>query len=286
MTCQHCQTKILDVDHRCRRCGRRVRDGRGSVESFPVQASATAPAYDFEREAVDSVDVGVDDRPPLFDPLFTKANPARVISFESLRSPSERQSIRARAAEISRPDPLPHTKVELKRPKAARRKVSESQQRLDFPGIEEVASPPQSHIPCDAPVAPATMRAEAAFIDGAIMLGPVILGLAIFLYEGGSFVINKSTVPFWLAVTFTIPVLYKLLWSWAGRDSVGMSAMGLRLVDFYGNPPTRELRYQRAMASFISFLAAGIGLVWALVDEDALTWHDHMSSTFPTISTP
>jgi uncharacterized RDD family membrane protein YckC len=259
-----------------------VREGRGSVEGFPVQAAATAPAYDFEPEAA----VHAEDRPPLFDTLFTKPNPARVISFESLRSPSERQSIRARAAEISRPEPLPHAKVELKRPKATRKKISESQQRLDFPGIEEVASPPQSHIPCDAPVAPATMRAEAAFIDGAIMLGPVILGLAIFLYEGGSLVIDKATAPFWSAVLFTIPVLYKLLWSWAGRDSVGMSAMGLRLVDFYGNPPTRELRYQRAMASFISFLAAGIGLVWALVDEDALTWHDHMSSTFPTVSTP
>jgi uncharacterized RDD family membrane protein YckC len=63
-----------------------------------------------------------------------------------------------------------------------------------------------------------------------------------------------------------------------------MCAMGLRLVDFYGNPPSRALRYQRALASFISFLAAGIGLIWALVDEDALTWHDHMSSTFPTMS--
>ena len=96
--------------------------------------------------------------------------------------------------------------------------------------------------------------------------------------------LNKSTAPFWLAVLFTVPILYKLLWSWAGRDSVGLSAMGLRLVDFDGNPPSRERRYQRSLASFISFLAAGIGLVWALVDEDTLTWHDHMSSTFPTIS--
>jgi uncharacterized RDD family membrane protein YckC len=257
-----------------------VRDGGAGAEYFPVQSSSAAPAYDFEPEAAPS---GAVDQQPLFNTLFSKPNPARVISFESLKSPSERRSIRARAAEISRPEPLPHSKVELRRSKA-RKKVSQTQQRLDFPGIEEVASPPQSHIPCDAPVAPPTMRAEAALIDGAIMAGPVILGLAIFLYEGGHFVMNKTTAPFWLAVLFTIPVLYKLLWSWAGRDSVGMSAVGLRLVDFYGNPPSRDLRYQRAMASFISLLAAGIGVVWALVDADALTWHDHMSSTFPTIA--
>jgi uncharacterized RDD family membrane protein YckC len=247
-----------------------------------VQAAATAPAYDFE--APTTLDSGVHQQ-ALFNVAFDKPQPARVISFESLRSPSERRSIRERAAKIARPEPLPHARVELRRSKT-RRGVSETQQRLDFPGIDDATSLPQSHIPCDAPVAPATMRAEAALIDGAIMAGPVILGLAIFLYEGGHLVMNKSTAPFWLAVLFTIPVLYKLLWSWAGRDSVGMSALGLRLVDFYGNPPSKELRYQRAMASFISFLAAGIGLVWALVDEDTLTWHDHMSTTFPTISTP
>jgi len=277
MICQHCQTRILDEDHRCRRCGRRVRDGRGGVESFPVQSSAAAPAYDFEPEASP---VSLADQ----QALFHNPNPGRVISFESLRSPSERQSIRARAAEIPRPEPLPQAKVELKRAKA-RKKVSDRQQRLDFQGVEEVVSPPQSHIICDAPVAPAIMRTEAALIDAAIMLSPMILGLAVYWYEGGSFVIDKSTAPFWLAVLFTVPMLYKLLWSWAGRDTIGLAAMGLRLVDFDGNPPSRERRYQRALASFISLLAAGIGLVWALVDEDALTWHDHMSSTFPTIST-
>jgi uncharacterized RDD family membrane protein YckC len=245
-------------------------------ESFPVQAAATARSYDFDPE--------VAPRAREQQALFSNPNPARVISFESLRSPSERRSIQARAAGILRPEPLPQAKVELKRPNA-RKKITDTQQRLDFMGVEEVASPPQSHIICDAPVAPAMMRTEAALIDGAIMLAPVILGLAIFLYEGGHLVLNKSTAPFWIAVLFTIPVLYKLLWSWAGRDSVGMSAMGLRLVDFDGNPPSRERRYQRSLASFISFLAAGIGLIWALVDEDALTWHDHMSSTFPTLST-
>jgi uncharacterized RDD family membrane protein YckC len=257
-----------------------VREGRGIADSFPVQGAATAPAYEFDTDAVAG---GEEEQQPLFNAVFQRPNPARVISFESLRSPSERRSIRARAAEIARPEPLPHAKVEVKQAKRSK-KASDTQQRLDFPGVEEVASPPQSHIPCDAPVAPATMRAEAALIDGAIMLTPVVSSLGIFLYEGGHIALNKSTAPFLLAVLFTIPVLYKLLWSWAGRDSIGMCAMGLRLVDFYGNPPSRALRYQRALASFISFLAAGIGLIWALVDEDALTWHDHMSSTFPTMS--
>ncbi len=95
---------------------------------------------------------------------------------------------------------------------------------------------------------------------------------------------NKSTAPSWVRFFLLCLFFISCFWSWAGRDSIGLSKMGLRLVDFDGNPPSRERRYHRSLASFISFLAAGIGLVWALVDEDALTWHDHMSSTFPTIS--
>ena len=29
-------------------------------------------------------------------------------------------------------------------------------------------------------------------------------------------------------------------------------------------------------------LPAGLGLLWALVDEESLTWQDHISHTFPT----
>jgi uncharacterized RDD family membrane protein YckC len=63
-----------------------------------------------------------------------------------------------------------------------------------------------------------------------------------------------------------------------------MRKAGLQLVDFDGNPPSQARRYLRLFGSILSFLAAGIGLIWSLVDEDRLTWHDHISSTFPTIA--
>jgi hypothetical protein len=30
----------------------------------------------------------------------------------------------------------------------------------------------------------------------------------------------------------------------------------------------------------------GLGMFWALMDEEGLTWHDHMSRTFPTVQDP
>jgi hypothetical protein len=39
----------------------------------------------------------------------------------------------------------------------------------------------------------------------------------------------------------------------------------------------------RQLAGLLSVVSAGLGLVWALVDEENLTWHDHISKTFPTV---
>jgi uncharacterized RDD family membrane protein YckC len=61
-----------------------------------------------------------------------------------------------------------------------------------------------------------------------------------------------------------------------------MRFAGLRLVDFDGRKPHRDARLLRQAAGFLSLCSLGLGLVWALVDEESLTWHDHISKTFPT----
>ena len=277
MNCEYCQTWILDDDHRCSRCGRRVRSARGT---YPVSKDATARVRELDALAQRSQAAPPESGKAGQQALFQNPNPARLVAFESLTSPEERESIRTRAATQSMGK---RAKVEVRRAQPARR--SAGQQRLDFFGQEEILTPPQSNIICDAPVAPIALRVEAALIDGLITLLPAVAGLALFIYEGGHFSLSKHVLPFWMAAFLTVPVLYKLLWTIAGRDSVGMSFAGLRLVDFDGYPPSSERRYQRMFGSFLSVLAAGTGLIWALVDEDALTWHDHISGTFPTLST-
>src|ERR1700747_2131999 len=121
MTCPHCQTVILDDDHRCRRCGRRVRGvpGRVSPETFPIAATATAPAYDFEPQAEPETRVPEPGQQPLFS---SPVNEPRVIPFDSLTTQAERESIRARAAEVSRPAPVKTARVEIRhaRPRKAK----------------------------------------------------------------------------------------------------------------------------------------------------------------------
>jgi uncharacterized RDD family membrane protein YckC len=291
MTCQHCQTWNLDDDHRCSRCGRRLKStsSRISPERYPIAATATARAYDMVPDPAPQT--AVDIHPPLSQagqqPLFSLTPVSRVIPFDSLTSPATRESIRARAAEIARPAPLRTGKVEVSprntRSESGKGRSRGEQQRLDFFGQSEVLTQPQSTIICDAPVAPNILRMEAALVDGLLMAVGCLVAAATFRFLAGPIALDKHALPFVSVVLVTIPFLYKLLWAFTGSDSVGMRVAGLRLVDFDGNPPSRERRYQRMFGSIISLMAAGMGLIWAIVDEDALTWHDHMSSTFPTI---
>jgi uncharacterized RDD family membrane protein YckC len=133
-------------------------------------------------------------------------------------------------------------------------------------------------------VAPTTLRMEAGMIDGLLMAIGAAFGLAMFRYFDGQISLEKHSLFFLALALITIPLFYKLLWTFAGIDTIGMRKAGLRLVDFDGNPPSPERRYQRVLGSMISVLAGGLGLIWVFLDQDCLTWHDHISSTFPTIS--
>lgn len=294
MTCQHCQTWILDDDHRCRRCGRRVRatPSRISPATYPIAAAATAPAYDFETEpGFQHSEPAVTSHPAELGQqvLFTcPANEPRVVPFDSLTSPAERDAIRLRAAEARRPVPVKSAKVESKRSRSNRNSHSDQRafefQTHDNPAHTSGLNLPAWEVICSAPVATAAIRLQAALLDTLLIACGSAIGLGLFFYVGGQLTANKHVLPFLAAALLTVPLFYKLLWAFAGQDTPGARMSGLELVDFDGRRPSRARRYQRLFGSVISLLAAGIGIIWALVDEDKLTWHDHISGTFPTFS--
>jgi uncharacterized RDD family membrane protein YckC len=101
--------------------------------------------------------------------------------------------------------------------------------------------------------------------------------------SGGNFGAGKL---FWitLAVSFTlISMFYGLIWAIAGRETAGMRWTDLQLITFDGFPLDGRVRAARVAASWLSFCSGGLGLLWAIADEENLTWHDHISKTFPTI---
>lgn len=282
MTCQACQTWNLDDDHRCRRCGRRLRTTptRLPRDSYPI--AATALAYRHEefaqpQETEQPTVINAEAEPQQV--LFTNPPEPRVIPFDQFASPAERESIRARAALIPRLSPVKTGKVEVSHRRARRGK---NQQELDFLGKADVIATPQSTIECAAPVAPPALRVTAATIDGLMILLGSTVFLGIFRLATGALPLDHQALIAYAAGVFCVALSYKLVWCFANQDSYGMVAARLRLIDLDGNVPNRQRRLWRTAGSLLSLGAAGLGLIWTFADPDGLAWHDQISGTFPT----
>jgi len=205
-------------------------------------------------------------KPITYQPsLFTSRELPRVVPFESIAP----ESVEA-----------PPKRAVSTKPRARQRKVIPGQQSLEF--TPRYARPSDGVILCDAPVALPAHRAMAAALDASIVLvGLAVFGL-IFEVMGGEVVLNGKTIPAFIGVAGLLLIFYKSLWCLANGDSAGMRWTHLMLVNFDGQTPNRKQRLLRLWASVLSVLAAGIGLLWGSVDEETLTWHDHISKTFPT----
>jgi len=137
---------------------------------------------------------------------------------------------------------------------------------------------------CDAPVALPVHRLMAVAIDAAMIAIAVGLFLMVFFLSGGHIAFTKQAFFLAFGIVTAVTFTYRLLWCLGNGDTPGMHFAGLRLVNFDGKMPDRDQRLLRLGASVLSTAAAGLGLVWALVDEEHLTWHDHISKTFPSAS--
>ncbi len=170
-------------------------------------------------------------------------------------------------------------------PRAPRR-GPDSQQSLDFypsqGGAAALGTEVSAVIYCDAPVALPAHRMIAAAFDLSMVLIAVGLFLAIFFLSGGMLMLSKQNAPFLIGVGALLALFYRFLFVLGNGETPGMRFAGLRLVNFDGRSPDRDQRAFRQISSVLSVLSAGLGLVWALVDEENLTWHDHISKTFPT----
>ena len=72
-----------------------------------------------------------------------------------------------------------------------------------------------------------------------------------------------------------------LLLVYAGK-TVGMQVAAIRLATFKGRRPSLRDRRNRVLGLYLSTASLLMGLLWALVDVDALCWHDRMSGTYLT----
>jgi uncharacterized RDD family membrane protein YckC len=269
MECRYCQSANADDDHRCRRCGRRLR-----MSAVYTASSAAAPVLQHEAT-------------PAFESIPEPSAPRRAVTSHLTYQPSlfsSRELPRVVPFETFAPGAVQHPppKTRPAAPRQRHRRVIPGQQTLEFAYAARSPKSMDGVIYCDAPVAVPVHRAMAAAVDtGIVLMALAVFGI-IFHLAGGAFVLDVKTAPMFLAAAAAIVVFYRVLWCLANGDSAGQRWTHLRLVNFDGQRPTRTQRFYRLASGLLSLLAAGIGLLWSLVDEETLTWHDHISKTFPT----
>jgi uncharacterized RDD family membrane protein YckC len=200
--------------------------------------------------------------PPRQVPLFDDR--PKIIPFETIdrrkKTPRRPPTVRRPALRGERP------------PKAG------AQPPLD---LRAAALPERRMVNDDARVAASSLRLRAVLVDG-VFLG---LGLAAaataFVLLGGSF--DGTPKPFpWIVAAAAVALFYHLFWSVLGRETAGQRSAGLRVLTFDGHRPHWRQFTLRFFMLCCGMVAAGLGPLWALVDEEGLAWHDHISKTFPS----
>ena len=221
MTCGYCGAINPEEEHRCLRCGRRLR--------------GSSPAHQ--------------------QTLF------RVIPFESIAPPRPEQGSRHRRNQPKEPPPEQPT-LSFETPAAA-------------PAAKPV-------VQCEAPVAGLRRRSEAVAVDFLMVLiaGAVFFG--IFAVWTRQFPAGRTALLIYASAMALILLFYRVLSFLLADRSPATRMAGLRLLHFDGRPANRRQRLLRLAASCLSLAPLGIGFLWALVDEEHLTFHDHISETFPT----
>ncbi len=272
MRCLYCGHQNSEDEPRCQRCARRLQVG--AARSAPVGyqgATALAAAVAPVRQKTEHAIATPPERNQIArqSRLFPDPESGKVLQFPSTLKPAEPKPRQRRQAQ-QRPD---------------------SQAFLDF-------LPPAPHSPrtlktsveaviyCDAPVATPIHRAVGFALDFTVVMMAIGVFLSTFYLCGGEFPKINTYVAVGFGGAFLgIALFYGLLWVLAGSESAGARWTGLRFINFDGSPIDRRERAIRYAAACLSFFSAGLGVLWSLADEEGLTWHDHMSKTFPTIRT-
>jgi uncharacterized RDD family membrane protein YckC len=278
MHCKYCGLSFPFAETRCSRCQSRLE------ADDPVMVLTAARLPDTGATAI----APQAPPPPPPGPKLAATNPHAV---RTPRQPNGRQQDLFPPEESPKVVELPgrrQTGSETKR-SPAKRKSNPNQFSFEFVAMPAPSQPLRREFDsAQSPfrVAPLPIRAMSAVFDAGVT-GALLALFAATLHWFGLRVIGESLLrkewwPYLAAAAPLISLTYALLWCMAGRDKLGIHAMGLVLVSFDGTPPTPAQRICRLLTGWLSLGAGGLGLCWALADQEQLTWHDHASQTFLT----
>lgn len=249
-----------------------------SRASQPFLHSAVAPELANLQESAPKLR-------PLAPVISNRTANRRMIPLQqSLFALRENQKV----VELPAPSAAPRATSRPAPARPSRKKADENQAAFDFAPTAP-AQPFRREIDRRnvVPVAPLSIRAAAAVIDSAIVLGATaLLACIVRLLLGSLLPVSAALIPYASVSLLSVALCYKLVWCLFCQPTLGLQWMGLRVLSFTGQLPSLGQCVVRILTGWLSLASVGMGLLWAVVDAEQLTWHDHISQTYLAMDRP
>ncbi len=129
-------------------------------------------------------------------------------------------------------------------------------------------------------VAPMHLRLIAAAVDGLLVLGGFVLFCGAAAYVAGS-VPTGLLAGLIAAVAIGLLYLsYQALFFWLSDSTPGMRYARIGLCTFSDENPSRSAMRKRILAQLVAICPLGLGVLWMMLDDDHLGWHDRISRMY------
>jgi uncharacterized RDD family membrane protein YckC len=192
-----------------------------------------------------------------------------------------RDDVREEAPAFEAP-PATITKRRFRPTRAERLEINVEQPSFDFHGNGADAGPHAALSPYDSPVpsvASLVERRRAGVLDVTFLLFAYGGFLTLFRALGGRFSFSRFDVLVTVAILGLLYAQYVTLFTYFAGATPGMMVRGLRVAGLDGLEPSPRQLLWRSLGYLISAGTMMLGFLWALWDEDQLSWHDRISQT-------
>ena len=153
--------------------------------------------------------------------------------------------------------------------------------KLDAEPIEDLEAEPEPAK--TAPVlelAAMSRRLLAAVVDGTLIFG-AFLAVALLAEAKMNVLPGIREIELGTAAALLlIGALYHAFFLTLADATPGMRYARISLCTFDGHNPSLAQRCSRLGALLLSVATMGLGMAWAVFDEDHLSWHDRLSQTY------
>ncbi len=129
-------------------------------------------------------------------------------------------------------------------------------------------------------LAPLNLRLMAAMVNGALIVGAFLAAAMVAAVNLNELPPLREIEVGGAVALLVVGALYQALFAFLAKGTPGARYAYISLCTFDGQSPTRTQRCGRLLALLLSLLPVGLGIVWAIFDEDRLTWHDRLSRTY------